>query len=82
MERDDLPMNDGVKVVSGTEGYTQYSTEYPQKELKLSGAAIELEQKGQWKVIHHFRWNEDPGSGAPRAYRFTRYTVGRRAAGP
>ena len=35
--------------------------EYPQKELKLSGAAIELEQKDQWKVIHHFRWNEDPG---------------------
>ena len=61
VERDDYPMNDGVKVVSGTEGYTQYSTEYPQKELKLSGAAIELEQKGQWKVIHHFRWNEDPG---------------------
>lgn len=54
-------MNDGVKVVSGTGGYTQYSTEYPQKELKLSGAAIELEQKDQWKVIHHFRWNEDPG---------------------
>lgn len=61
VERDDYPMNDGVEVVSGTEGYTQYSTEYPQKELKLSGAAIELEQKGQWKVIHHFRWNEDPG---------------------
>ena len=61
VERDDYPMNDGVKVVSGTGGYTQYSTEYPQKELKLSGAAIELEQKGQWKVIHHFRWNEDPG---------------------
>ena len=61
VERDDYPMNDGIKVVSGTEGYTQYSTEYPQKELKLSGAAIELEQKGQWKVIHHFRWNEDPG---------------------
>ena len=61
VERDDYPMNDGVKVVSGTEGYTQYSTEYPQKELKLSGAALELEQKGQWKVIHHFRWNEDPG---------------------
>ncbi len=36
-------------------------TEYPQKELKLSGAAVELEQKGQWKVIHHFLWNEDPG---------------------
>lgn len=61
VERDDYPMNDGVKVVSGTEGYTQYSTEYPQKELKLSGVAVELEQEGQWKVIHHFRWNEDPG---------------------
>lgn len=61
VERDDYPMNDGVDIISGTEGYTQYSKEYPQKELKLSGAAVELEQEGQWKVIHHFLWNEDTG---------------------
>ena len=61
VERDDYPMNDGVDIISGTEGYTQYSKEYPQKELKLSGAAVELEQEGQWKVIHHFLWNGNPG---------------------
>lgn len=82
VERDDYPMNDGVKVVSGTEGYTQYSTEYPQKELKLSGVAVELEQEGQWKVIHHFRWNEDPGFRGTESLQIYRYTVGRRAAGP
>ena len=30
-------------------------------QLQLDGLAVELEQEGQWKVIHHFRWNEDPG---------------------
>lgn len=61
LERNDYPINDGVEVSSVFEGYTQYSREYPKKELKLSGVAVELEQEGQWKIIHHFLWNENPG---------------------
>lgn len=30
-------------------------------QLQLDGLAIELEQEGQWKVIHHFLWNGNPG---------------------
>lgn len=29
--------------------------------LQLDGVAVELEQGGQWKVIHHFLWNGKPG---------------------
>lgn len=29
--------------------------------LQLDGVAVELEQEGQWKVIHHFLWNGNPG---------------------
>ena len=55
------PINDGEQIVTRSEGYTQYSREYPHKELRLSGIAVELEQEGHWKIIHHFLWNEDPG---------------------
>lgn len=61
LERNDYPINDGVDVSTTFEGYTQHSREYPKKELKLSGVAVELEREGQWKIIHHFLWNEDPG---------------------
>ena len=61
LERNDYPINDGVDVSTTLGSYTQHSREYPKKELKLSGVAVELEQEGQWKVIHHFLWNEDPG---------------------
>ena len=30
-------------------------------QLQLDGLAVELEQEGQWKVIHHFLWNGNPG---------------------
>lgn len=29
--------------------------------LQLDGVAVELEQEGQWKVIHHFLWNGNSG---------------------
>ena len=60
-ETNDYPINDGVEVAVSQDGYTQYSREYEKKELRLSGVAVELEKEGTWKVIHHFRWNEDPG---------------------
>ena len=61
LERNDYPINDGVDVSTTFGSYTQHSREYPKKELKLSGVAVELEREGQWKIIHHFLWNEDPG---------------------
>ena len=61
MQQTDYPINDGEQIVTRSEGYTQYSREYPHKELRLSGIAVELEQEGHWKIIHHFLWNEDPG---------------------
>lgn len=30
-------------------------------QLQLDGLAVELEQEGQWKVIHHFLWNGNSG---------------------
>ena len=61
LQQTDYPINDGEQIVTRSEGYTQYSREYPHKELRLSGIAVELEQEGHWKIIHHFLWNEDPG---------------------
>ena len=29
--------------------------------MQLDGLAVELEQEGQWNVIHHFIWNGNPG---------------------
>lgn len=60
LQQTDYPINDGEQIVERSEGYTQYSREYPHKELRLSGIAVELEQEGHWKIIHHFLWNEDP----------------------
>lgn len=61
LQQTDYPINEGEQIVTRSEGYTQYSREYPHKELRLSGIAVELEQEGHWKIIHHFLWNEDPG---------------------
>ena len=46
MQQTDYPINDGEQIVTRSEGYTQYSREYPHKELRLSGIAVELEQEG------------------------------------
>ena len=61
LQQTDYPINDGEQIVTRSEGYTQYSREYPHKELRLSGIAVELEQEGHWKIIHHFLWNEAQG---------------------
>ncbi len=59
---EDNPVNDGEKVretyVDG-EGmsHTTVSTEYPVKELRTTGVAVELPE-GRWMVFHHFRWVE------------------------
>lgn len=43
LQQTDYPINDGEQIVTRSEGYTQYSREYPHKELRLSGIAVELQ---------------------------------------
>lgn len=59
---EDYPVNDGEEVretyVDGDGvAHTHISTEYPVKELRTTGVAVELPE-GRWMVFHHFRWTE------------------------
>ncbi len=61
------PVNDGRRVKEvkkDGKGYVsiEYSTVFDVKELTITGVAVELPGEGEkWKIIHHFRWTEDPG---------------------
>lgn len=41
--------------------------------LQLDGVAVELEQEGQWKVIHHFLWNGNSGFRGTEAVQINAY---------
>ena len=81
LQQTDYPINDGEQIVTRSEGYTQYSREYPHKELRLSGIAVELEQEGHWKIIHHFLWNEDPAFVVQRLCSYIRHAGNGMVAG-
>ena len=81
LQQTDYPINDGEQIVTRSEGYTQYSREYPHKELRLSGIAVELEQEGHWKIIHHFLWNEDPAFAGQRLCSYIRHAGNGMVAG-
>ena len=61
------PVNNGRFVQTTTKdasGYLTFhhSTVYDVKELVITGIAVELSaEREHWKIIHHFRWAEDPG---------------------
>ena len=60
-EEDILACKNARQVLLERTDYSMDSNNDQKKDLKLSGVAVELEQEGQWKVIHHFLWNEDLG---------------------
>ena len=60
-EEDILACKNARQVLFERTDYSMDSDNDQNKDLKLSGVAVELEQEGQWKVIHHFLWNEEPG---------------------
>ena len=61
------PVNDGRFVQTTTKdasGYLTFhhSTVFDVKELVITGIAVKLsDEREHWKIIHHFRWAEDPG---------------------
>ena len=59
-ETKDHPINRGREVQETYGTMTSITTVYDQKELRLTGIAVELPD-GQWKIIHHFQWVIDPG---------------------
>ena len=57
---DDHPINRGRQVQETYGTMTSTTTIYDEKELRITGIAVELPDN-QWKIIHHFRWVIDPG---------------------
>ena len=59
---EDHPVNNGRYVTEQTAmGSHSYIT-YDQKELRITGIALELPGEPEnWKIIHHFQWVIDPG---------------------
>jgi len=58
----DHPVNNGRQVMEVQAGIIHYSTVFDQKELRITGIAVELPgQQEQWRIIHHFQWVIDPG---------------------
>ena len=59
---EDHPFNDGREVQEQTANWISIHTEYDQKELRVTGIAVELPgEREQWKIIHHFQWVINPG---------------------
>ncbi len=58
----DAPVNSGREVIE-YEGNTEYrTTVYDEKELRITGVAVELPgERESWRIFHHFRWLTDPG---------------------
>ena len=59
---DDHPVNDG-RLVTEQQGPISHSyIAYDEKELRITGIALELPGEQEcWKIIHHFQWVIDPG---------------------
>lgn len=61
-EVNDHPVNNGREVREQDGDSTFITTVYDQKELRLTGIAVELPgEPERWKLIHHFQWTIDPG---------------------
>ena len=59
---EDHPVNDGRWVTEQTVIGSHSYTVYDQKELRITGIAVELPgERESWKLIHHFQWVIDPG---------------------
>ena len=59
---EDHPVNNGREVGEQTSTGLHLYTVYDQKELRITGIALELPgEKESWKIIHHFQWVIDPG---------------------
>ena len=58
----DYPVNNGREVGEQTSMGLHLYTVYDQKELRITGIAVELPgEPVRWKIIHHFQWVIDPG---------------------
>ena len=59
---EDHPINNGREVGEQTGIGLHLYTVYDQKELRITGIALELPgERENWKIIHHFQWVIDPG---------------------
>ena len=59
---EDHPVNEGRWVTEQQGSFSHSYTVYDQKELRITGIAVELPgKKESWKIIHHFQWVIDPG---------------------
>lgn len=66
VEVNDYPVNDGhfEKTYNYPASYENpgYYQVYNEKELHITGIAVELpEEREQWKIFHHFWWRINPG---------------------
>ena len=59
---EDHPVNDG-RLVTEQQGPISHSyIVYDEKELRITGIALELPgEQERWKIIHHFQWVINPG---------------------
>ena len=58
-QTDDLALNDGRKASETEEGTTYITTVYDDRELRVTGVAVELPGE-RWQVFHHFEWTVKP----------------------
>ena len=62
VEATDHPVNDGRWVTEQQGSFNHSYTVYDEKELRITGIALELPgEPERWKIIHHFQWVIDPG---------------------
>ena len=62
VEVNDHPVNKGRIVQKKTDSGIYSYIVYDQKELRITGIAVELPgEREQWKIIHHFQWLINPG---------------------
>lgn len=54
------PFNEGREVSTTVGNHTTISTVYDVKEFRATDICVELPDD-QWRIIHHFLWQEDPG---------------------
>lgn len=70
IEEEDFPMNEGYEVQEevAPNSYMIY-TKYDAYEIHMTSIALCLnESENRWKMIHHFRTNEDPGFYCTEAF--------------
>lgn len=62
VDEKDHPVNDGRWVTEQQGSFNHSYTVYDEKELRITGIALELPgERERWKIIHHFQWVIDPG---------------------